>query len=117
MLQKISRPKEGLLFRGPLGGKAKPDTIRTVFVRDVLKPLAVKHGDQDQEAFLHGRLHSFHHYFCSTCANLGIPARVVMAWLGHSSSAMLNRYYHLHDEESQRLMEKLSNAQKDKKFK
>jgi hypothetical protein len=28
-------------------------------------------------------------------------------WLGHPSSAMIKKYYHLHDEESHRQMEKL----------
>lgn len=44
-----------------------------------------------------GRLHSFQHYLCSTCANSGVPELVVMRWLGHTGSRMVKRYDHLHD--------------------
>jgi integrase len=112
MLLKKKRWPDGLVFQGPAGGKPKPDTIRTIFVRDVLEPLAASQPDQTGSGFVTGRLHSFRHYFCSMCSNQGIPERVVMAWLGHSSSQMIRRYYHLHDEESQRQMGKLSRLQK-----
>jgi integrase len=42
-----------------------------------------------------GRLHSFRHYFCSACANNGVPEPMVRAWLGHRDSKMINRYYHM----------------------
>ena len=58
--------------------------------------------------FATGRLHSFRHYFCSTCANNGVPEQIVMAWLGHRDSAMVKHYYHLHDEEAQRQMNRLN---------
>jgi hypothetical protein len=47
------------------------------------------------------------HYFCSTCANNGVPERMVMAWLGHANSEMIRHYYHLHDEDAQRRMNSL----------
>jgi hypothetical protein len=47
-------------------------------------------------------------FFCSTCANSGVPEQVVMKWLGHQSSNMLRHYYHLHDEEGQRQVQKLN---------
>ena len=50
------------------------------------------------------KLHSFRHHFASLCANHQIAYRKALAWLGHSSSAMLDLYYHLHDEDSQRAM-------------
>lgn len=31
-----------------------------------------------------------------------------MKWLGHRNSRMVKHYYHLHDEEAQRQMKKLS---------
>ena len=68
----------------------------------MLVPLA-----DDEIGFKDGRLHSCRHYFCSTCANNGVPEQVLMEWLGHQSSAMVRHYYHLHDEEAQRQMQKL----------
>lgn len=98
-----------LIFRGPRGGVLKPDTIRRILVRDVLTKLADRFPTpEDDIGFADGRLHTFRHYFCSHCANSGVPERVVMAWLGHQSSRMVQRYYHLHDEEAQRQMKKLN---------
>lgn len=56
-------------------------------------------------SFVDGRLHSFRHYFCSVCANTGVPERIVMEWLGHSDSEMVRHSYHLNDEESRRKMD------------
>lgn len=50
------------------------------------------------------KLHSFRHHFASLCANHQVAYRKALAWLGHSSSEMLNLYYHLHDEDSQAAM-------------
>ena len=36
--------------------------------------------------------------------------RKALAWLGHSSSQMLDLYYHLHDEDSQQAMVALANS-------
>ena len=35
--------------------------------------------------------------FASLCANHRVAHRKALAWLGHSSSEMLDLYYHLHD--------------------
>ncbi len=90
--------RSGKVFRGPRGGQLKPDTVRLILVRDVITSLTKKfpHGE-DEIGFADGRLHSFRHYFCSTCANSGIPENMVMRWLGHRSSEMVQHYYHLHD--------------------
>ena len=97
-----------LVFRGPRGGRVKPDTIRNILVREVIKPLLPRFRDSDAPSeFERGRLHSFRHYFASTCANRGVPERVVMSWLGHQDSEMVRHYYHLHDEESRRQMANL----------
>lgn len=92
-------PRDGeYVFRGPRGGRLKPDTVRRNLVDSVLGPLSDRfptHGGE--QGFSDGRLHSFRHYFCSTCANSGVPERVVMAWLGHQDSEMVAHYYHLHD--------------------
>ncbi len=50
------------------------------------------------------KLHSFRHHFASLCANHGVAYRKALAWLGHSSSDMLDLYYHLHDADSRHAM-------------
>jgi integrase len=83
--------------------------VRQVLVRDVLTPLREQFMTEGGPAgFAAGRLHSFRHYFCSTCANSGVPEQVVMEWLGHRESAMVRHYYHLHDDEAQRQMKRLN---------
>ena len=54
------------------------------------------------------KLHSFRHHFASLCANHRVAYRKALAWLGHSSSEMLDLYYHLHDEDSQQAMQALA---------
>jgi integrase len=100
--------RDGDVFRGPRGGRLKPDTVRRILVREVIQPLAEKFPTPEGEkGFAQGRLHSFRHYFCSTCANSGVPERMVMDWLGHADSEMIRLYYHLHDEEAKRRMDGL----------
>ena len=107
VLQRLPRADE-FVFHGPRGGRLKPDTVRRVLVREVLEPLAKQFPTPEGEkGFAAGRLHSFRHAFCSTCANGGVPERMVMAWLGHKDSAMIHVYYHLHDSESKRQMNQL----------
>ncbi len=109
VLSKMDRNKDGRVFHGPLGGKIKPDTVRRILIRDVLTPLAEQFPqDLDEPSFVDGRLHSFRHYFCSTCANAAVPERILMAWLGHRNSKMVQHYYHLHDDESKKHMARIS---------
>jgi len=56
------------------------------------------------------KLHSFRHHFASLCANHNVAYRKALAWLGHSSSQMLDLYYHLHDEDSQQAMMALAKS-------
>jgi integrase len=108
VLQEISRTQDGLVFHGPLGGKVKADTIRRFLIRNVLTPLSEGFPTEpDEIGFSDGRLHSFRHYFCSVCANSGVPEQILMKWLGHRNSKMVQRYYHLHDEESHRQMSRI----------
>ena len=104
-----SLPKhDQYVFHGPRGGRLKPDTVRNVLIREVIKPLAPKYpSPEDEKGFKDGRLHSFRHYFVSMCANDNIPERVTMTWLGHRDSEMVRHYYHLHDEEARRQMARL----------
>jgi integrase len=108
VLKTLAPAADGLLFHGPKGGRLKPDTVRIVLVRDVLKPLAKRFPSPPQGAgFRDGRLHSFRHAFCSACANGGVPEPAVRAWLGHADSEMIRVYYHLHNDEAQRQMDRL----------
>jgi integrase len=90
--------QQGRVFRGPRGGVLKPDTARVILKRDVLQPLAPRFCSRDgQKGFTDGRLHSFRHFFCSVCADEGIPEQMLMNWLGHANSAMIRHYYHARD--------------------
>jgi len=109
VLQSISHSPDGRVFHGPLGGNLKPDTVRRCLIRDVLEPLQAKYPTPAGSVvgFIDGRLHSFRHFFCSVCANAGVAEQTLMSWLGHRSSQMIRRYYHLHDQASQQAMEKI----------
>jgi integrase len=108
VLESIPRTDQ-YVFHGPRGGRLKADTLRNCLVRDVIEKLADRFPKQfeGEQSFEDGRLHSFRHYFCSVCANTGVPERIVMEWLGHSDSEMVRHYYHLNDEESRRKMDQL----------
>ena len=56
------------------------------------------------------KLHSFRHHFASLCANHGVAHRKALAWLGHSNSEMLDLYYHLYDDDSQKTMMELAKS-------
>ena len=102
----IPRHRDGFAFHGPNGGRAKADRIRIILQRDVLHRIAdPKSGITVSPRFVTGRLHSFRHFFCSACANSGkVTIEAVKIWLGHRDSGMVQRYYHLHDQESKRQM-------------
>lgn len=107
VLMGLSR-RSGLVFCGPRGGRLKPDTVRRILIREVIDPLAKNfQAAEGGRGFKDGRLHSFRHAFCSTCANNGVPERMLMTWLGHADSEMIRRYYHLHDQEAKRRMDQL----------
>ena len=44
------------------------------------------------------------------CANHRVAHRKALAWLGHSSSDLLDLYYHLHDEDSQNTMQAVASG-------
>jgi integrase len=91
-LKKRSPHVDGVVFRTPNGALIKPDRLRRILVRDILRPLAEDSDDGRQ--ILQGRLHSFRHYFCSSCAkNPKVTQRMLMDMLGHRSDRMTARYY------------------------
>jgi integrase len=102
-LEQLPRVPDGLLFHGPRSGRLKPDVVRRTLIDSVLEPLSSEFPTPDGEVgFKDGRLHSFRHYFVSTCILNGVPERTIMRWLGHSDSKMVDHYCHLFDDESRR---------------
>lgn len=100
--------KDVYVFRGPRGGRLKPDTVRNVLVQKVIDVLAPQFPSEvGAKGFANGRLHSFRHYFCSRCADSGVPERMIMDWLGHADSEMVRHYYHMNDDEAHRRMDGL----------
>ncbi|MHB9049816.1 MAG: tyrosine-type recombinase/integrase, partial [Pirellulales bacterium] len=109
VLDRLAACGPGPVFRGPDGAQIKDFEVRRAFGNEIIAKLANRFpAASGTTGFAHGCLHSFRHYFCSTCANDGVPERVVMQWLGHQHSEMVAHYYHLHDQEAQRQMQKLS---------
>ncbi|MHB1037946.1 MAG: tyrosine-type recombinase/integrase, partial [Pirellulales bacterium] len=109
VLDRLADSGPGPVFRDPDGTQIKDSEVRRVLSEEVIAKLADRFPTLPGETgFAQGCLHSFRHYFCSTCANSGTPERAVMRWLGHQHSEMVQLYYHLHDEEAQRQMQKLS---------
>ena len=92
----------GKVFRAARAGELRPDNVRHLLIKHVIDPLKEEFPSEDDDiGFKDGRLHSLRHFFCSECAHSGIPEQVVMKWLGHRQSAMVRRYYHLHDEDGE----------------
>jgi integrase len=109
VLETLPKSADGRIFHGPRGGRLKADVVRRVLIRDVLEKLQGQFPTPSGEiGFINGRLHSFRHFFCSKCAQSRVAEHVVMSWLGHSSSKMVRHYFHLHDDESQRQMKRIS---------
>jgi integrase len=109
VLQQLDRHRDGFVFHGPKGGRLKPDTVRRILINAVLEPLKNTFpAEAGEQGFVNGRLHSFRHFFCSQCANSGVPERVLQDWLGHADAAMVRRYYHLDAQESRRQMDRVA---------
>ncbi|MAT14405.1 MAG: hypothetical protein CMJ46_03955 [Planctomyces sp.] len=100
----------GRVFSHPEDDVLEPDKIRKSLIKDVLTPLSQKFPPSGTgKSFINGRVHSFRHFFCSQCANGGVPEPVVKKWMGHSKdSQMFERYYHLNDRDSRTHMFRLN---------
>jgi len=94
-------------FLGPARKKIGP-IFKVVTERKLLKRLKQLCEECEFENPHQYKLHSFRHHFASICANNHVAYRKALAWLGHSSSEMLDLYYHLHDEDSQHAMRALA---------
>jgi integrase len=108
VLQRLPRHKDGFVFHGPRGGRLKDDFVRRRLISQVLEPLKERFpAEAGEKGFADGRLHSFRHYFCSVCANNGVPEQMLMTWMGHRDSEMVRHYYHLNDGEARRQMDEI----------
>ena len=94
LLDRLS-PKSGLVFPG----------VRERELLKRLKRLCHEIGLPNPTQY---KLHSFRHHFASLCANHNVAYRKALTWLGHSSSEILDLYYHLHDADSQAAMQALA---------
>jgi len=111
VLKQLRRSADGRVLHGPRRGLLKADTVRNILVKKVITPLEGRFPMAPGErGFKEGRLHSFRHFFCSRCANEGVPERMVSNWLGHKDSGMIRVYYHMYDEDAQRQMRNVSFA-------
>jgi integrase len=109
ILKKMPRHSDGRVFHGPRGGALKSDTARNILKRDVLAPLADKFPAQGEgRSFVDGRLHSFRHFACSKWAREGIGELIVRQWLGHKSSEIVRRYFHLNDGQARAQMQNIT---------
>jgi integrase len=104
VLSVLQPSADGRVFHSSRGKRVWPDSVRKALTKQVLNQLSEKFPDS---GFTSGTPHSFRHYFCSTCANKGVPERMVMEWLGHQSSEMISHYYHLGNPEAQRQMQRV----------
>lgn len=90
--------------RGGAGALVMPD-LRARTLLTHLKRLCRECGFPNAERF---KTHALRHHFASMCANKGVPYRLVLSWLGHSSSEVADQYYTLFDEESRAAMRALA---------
>jgi len=107
-LESIDSHRDGRVFHGPRGGLLKPDTVRNILIRELIKPLARKFPTPDGEIGLEsGRLHSFRHFFVSESFRQGTTEAQIMSWVGHKDSKMVARYRQLRSDDSQRMMSQI----------
>ena len=84
--------------------------LPSINARGLLKRLKIICAECKFENPSQYKLHTFRHHFASLCANHHVAYRKALAWLGHSSSDILDLYYHLHDEDSRNAMMELAKS-------
>jgi len=109
ILATITRGTDGRVFHAERGGQLRPRNVLTVFIRDVIEPLAEKFPTPDGEiGFKHGRVHSFRHFFVSQAFLGGASEGEIREWVGHADSKMVEYYRHLGRKDALRRMEQIS---------
>ncbi|PQO41787.1 hypothetical protein C5Y96_00410 [Blastopirellula marina] len=108
ILKQLPRHRDGFVFHGPRGGRLKADTARVILKRDVLEPLVERFPTQEGDiGFIHGRFHSFRHYFVSQCSAAGASEGQIKDWVGHQDSEMVALYRHQFDDANQERMKSI----------
>jgi integrase len=109
VLATITRGMDGRVFHAERGGQLRPRNVLTVFIRDVIEPLAENFPTPDGEiGFEHGRLHSFRHFFVSQAFLGGASEGEIREWVGHADSKMVEHYRHLGRKDALRRMEQIN---------
>ncbi|MCZ7581798.1 MAG: site-specific integrase, partial [Fimbriimonadaceae bacterium] len=60
-----------------------------------------------------GKVHTFRHFFITYCINKGVSPFMIAEWVGHSSLAMVMRYYRASAKESRRIMDGLADGDEE----
>jgi integrase len=108
LVTKAESQKSEKVFEAAKGGPLRARNVLELLIKRVIDPLSEQfYSPQSEFGFKDGRLHSFRHFFCSECANRGVPEQMVMKWMGHQTSGMVRRYYHANDVEAQKQIKKL----------
>ena len=77
-------------------------------MREVITPLADRFATADGEiGFIHGRLHTFRHFFVSQAFLSGASEGEIREWVGHTDSRVVERYRYLRNEDAQRKMREI----------
>lgn len=99
---------DGLLFHDAVGNRLRVDSVRNVFIREVIKPLTTRYPTtQGEVGFEHGRLHGFRHFFVSQAFLNGANEGEIKDWVGHRDSRVVELYRHLGQDDSRRKFERL----------
>lgn len=114
LLRRLPQRRGGRVFHGPRGAKLSTNTVRNTLIAKVIEPLAVRFPTpEDEIGFRDGRVHSFRHYFCSSCADEGVPREMLMKMLSHKDSAMVAHYYHARENVARQVFGNLQFASVD----
>jgi integrase len=101
VFQRMLSQSTGRLFVGPRSGKLKADTVRRVFVREVIRPLRDQFPTAPGDiGFELGRPHGFRHLFVSQALLGGASEGEVKDWVGHRDTRMVELYRHLREHDS-----------------
>jgi integrase len=108
-IEGIPRSRDGLIFRGKMGGKIRDRRVLEVLQKNVIENLKSKFPTPPGEiGFANGTVHGLRHYFCSEAYRDGATDAELLDWLGHKDSVIMQRYRHLREEDSRRRMEQIS---------
>ena len=106
LLRALVRDPEAFVFQSIKGRRLNDNNLRTVFVKDVIRPLSRRFPTPEgQKGFKDGRLHNFRHFFCSRmAASSKVTPLVLQKWLGHTDSKMVQHYFDLKDADAKSMM-------------